>query len=607
MSWYRIAKHDLSLISFGLLTFVCVLPATLGEIVPEEPTVWCKTFRGPATKPISQAFNFIGLLEHMNEDLGTKVTKSQLAEWYNHTEVPRYRQNEQTFLQFCEKTYLKVLELASTTADQQYSIFDIRPKVWAASIIAIVVISAVGLLGVAVVPLVQKMFFNQVIQYLVAVAVGTLTGDAMLHLIPHAISAGEGHSHDAGHADADNGEQMAVYKGLVALGGVYFFFMAEKILGFVSEYRAEKKLEKESQERAMQDPRRSLDVRRLSAFRPSISPATLQVPGQLRRLSQLDPSVCRRASRAMSIANEDVLTTGLSSKAMRNIDLLYRYAEEDALEDEKLAEMDEHISRTGKKAQEDEEDTQLNLKRDIGKTAGSGPLLVVPKVIVMSDAEDGHEDEPASPEKKHDGHKQKKDKAGKDHGHSHDEEKDGHEHEDDKKKHGHGHSHEVPGSVASVAWMVILGDGLHNFTDGMAIGAAFAQSISGGLSTAVAVFCHELPHELGDFAVLLKTGMRIKEALYFNVVSSVLSLVGMLIGIAVGNVASASYWIFAVTAGTFIYIALVDMLPELSSAELRPGQTRVGQVFLQSFGLFTGVGIMLCIALFEDKIQVMID
>ncbi|CAI2737630.1 unnamed protein product, partial [Dicrocoelium dendriticum] len=137
--------------------------------------------------------------------------------------------------------------------------------------------------------------------------------------------------------------------------------------------------------------------------------------------------------------------------------------------------------------------------------------------------------------------------------------------------------------------------------------ASFAQSISGGLSTAVAVFCHELPHELGDFAVLLKTGMRIKEALFFNIVSSILSLFGMFAGIALGNVASASQWIFAVTAGTFIYIALVDMLPELSGAELRPGQTRIGQVVLQSTGLFTGVGIMLCIALFEEKIKLFVD
>ena len=65
---------------------------------------------------------------------------------------------------------------------------------------------------------------------------------------------------------------------------------------------------------------------------------------------------------------------------------------------------------------------------------------------------------------------------------------------------GHGHSHaggEVPESVAAVAWMVIMGDGLHNFSDGLAIGAAFANGLAGGFSTSIAVFCHELPHELG--------------------------------------------------------------------------------------------------------------
>nr|AAW24718.1 SJCHGC05453 protein [Schistosoma japonicum] len=184
-------------------------------------------------------------------------------------------------------------------------------------------------------------------------------------------------------------------------------------------------------------------------------------------------------------------------------------------------------------------------------------------------------------------------------------------HEEEEKsfnhEHSHSHSHEVPESVAAVAWMVIMGDGLHNFTDGMAIGAAFAQSISGGLSTSVAVFCHELPHELGDFAVLLKTGMRIKEAMFFNIISSILCLFGMLVGIAVGNIESASYWIFSITAGTFIYIALVDMLPELNSAELRPGQTRIGQLVIQTAGLTTGVGIMLVIALFEDSIRVIVD
>ena len=66
--------------------------------------------------------------------------------------------------------------------------------------------------------------------------------------------------------------------------------------------------------------------------------------------------------------------------------------------------------------------------------------------------------------------------------------------------HEHGHSHgkiDKNSSIATVAWMVIVGDGFHNFSDGLAIGAAFAASYSSGISTAIAVFCHELPHEIG--------------------------------------------------------------------------------------------------------------
>lgn len=126
--------------------------------------------------------------------------------------------------------------------------------------------------------------------------------------------------------------------------------------------------------------------------------------------------------------------------------------------------------------------------------------------------------------------------------------------------HTHGHVHSPPKTLSAVAWMVIMGDGLHNFTDGMAIGAAFSNSIAGGFSTAIAVFCHELPHELGDFAVLLKAGMSAKKAVYYNVLSSVLSFFGMVVGIIVGDTPEASAWIFACAAGMFIYIALVDMV-----------------------------------------------
>ena len=67
----------------------------------------------------------------------------------------------------------------------------------------------------------------------------------------------------------------------------------------------------------------------------------------------------------------------------------------------------------------------------------------------------------------------------------------------------------------------------------------------------------------GDFAVLLRAGMSVKQALTYNMVSSVLCFVGMFIGVILGNISSASLWIFAFTAGTFIYISLVDMVSDL--------------------------------------------
>lgn len=80
--------------------------------------------------------------------------------------------------------------------------------------------------------------------------------------------------------------------------------------------------------------------------------------------------------------------------------------------------------------------------------------------------------------------------------------------------------------LSPVAFMVVIGDGLHNITDGLAIGAAFVVDPVTGFSTAIAVLCHELPHELGDFALLIKTGVSIKKACHLNIVSSILSFLG---------------------------------------------------------------------------------
>ncbi|CAB3230881.1 unnamed protein product [Arctia plantaginis] len=154
--------------------------------------------------------------------------------------------------------------------------------------------------------------------------------------------------------------------------------------------------------------------------------------------------------------------------------------------------------------------------------------------------------------------------------------------------------------MTSTALMVIVGDGLHNLTDGLAIGAAFCGDPVTGFATALAVFCHELPHELGDFAVLLRSGMSIKRALYYNVLSSVLSFMGMAGGIWLAeDHESASQWIYAATAGTFFYIALADLVPEIN--ENNNGKSI--NLVLAIMGILTGGIIMLMIALHEDSIQ----
>jgi len=167
---------------------------------------------------------------------------------------------------------------------------------------------------------------------------------------------------------------------------------------------------------------------------------------------------------------------------------------------------------------------------------------------------------------------------------------------------GHGHSHgekNITGStgISTVAWMVVVGDGFHNFSDGLATGAAFSASIISGVSTTIAIFCHELPHELGDFAVLLKAGMTVKQAIVYNLVGAVLSYVGLAIGILAGTNELGRHVILCLTAGLFLYISLVNMMTEVAGSE--PDIHKWGTIICQHLGMLTGIAIMLVISLYE--------
>ncbi|KAM6307975.1 zinc transporter ZIP5 [Podargus strigoides] len=172
--------------------------------------------------------------------------------------------------------------------------------------------------------------------------------------------------------------------------------------------------------------------------------------------------------------------------------------------------------------------------------------------------------------------------------------------------HGHSHSPALPPSprATDIVWMVVLGDGIHNLTDGLAIGAAFSHSLSSGLSTALAVLCHELPHELGDLAVLLRAGTAPRTLLLLNLLSALLSCLGAAAGAAVGqSAAHLTPWILTATAGIFLYVALADMLPEALRGTEGPGEGTWGRFLLQNVGFLLGSGIMLGIALAEGHLR----
>ena len=120
------------------------------------------------------------------------------------------------------------------------------------------------------------------------------------------------------------------------------------------------------------------------------------------------------------------------------------------------------------------------------------------------------------------------------------------------------------------ASLIIIGDTVHNFIDGLAIGAAFLVSPGLGLITTIAIAAHEVPQEIGNFGLLLAKGMARKKVLLVNGLIAVATIIGAALVYGLGGVLPVSEtWLLGITAGFFIYIAASDIIPTIHAAPSR--------------------------------------
>lgn len=160
------------------------------------------------------------------------------------------------------------------------------------------------------------------------------------------------------------------------------------------------------------------------------------------------------------------------------------------------------------------------------------------------------------------------------------------------------HCHELPGQEHRhpVGPMTIVGDGIHNFLDGILIAGSFLVSTELGIATTIAVVLHEIPQEIGNFATLIKAGYSKSRALFLNFLSAVTSVAGALLVFILGqNIEGLATILLPFTAGSFIYIAGSDLIPMLHDRE----KTSFRENFGQLIALIGGMVIMYLLIFLE--------
>jgi len=149
------------------------------------------------------------------------------------------------------------------------------------------------------------------------------------------------------------------------------------------------------------------------------------------------------------------------------------------------------------------------------------------------------------------------------------------------------HCHEDHCPIHAFAYMNLIGDGIHNFIDGIIMAAGFIASPGLGIASTFAIFLHEIPQEIGDFGVLIYGGFSRKKALVFNFLTALTAILGGVFGFYLLSFTEvASKFLLAFAAGGFIYIAATDLIPEIRK------ETNIRKFITNFLSIFLGILLM---------------
>jgi len=150
------------------------------------------------------------------------------------------------------------------------------------------------------------------------------------------------------------------------------------------------------------------------------------------------------------------------------------------------------------------------------------------------------------------------------------------------------HCHEEPCEKHPhpFSYLILAGDSMHNFVDGMVIAASFVVSIPIGIATATAVAFHEIPHEIGNFTSLLYGGFPVRKALIYNFLSALVAILGAVAILLINTSIVSSQILIPFAAGGFIYIAGTDLIPELHKHK------ELKQAVFQTIAFILGIALM---------------